>query len=1240
MDEEEDSSTDEEEPLDVRKKKLKGDIEVPLTSELPNTNTNKVYKKRGRKPVLPKGDIIDPSIINNKTIQDAKKYNKEMKDKRRLEEDISYDKVDVQVNEENTNVVNKKKFLEFLKPILMMKDKKAYDLYEALANANAGITFAQLFAVSPFLKKLCAKGLKLDRSPPNTINSLVEFDEDLSDLEKACVVGFNSYLEDSEKLMDPNIEHQLKAMMDTKIVIVIGFLKDTPVRVLVDSGASINAITSSFFSKIKSNVTVVEAKKTWFKVAGTGSITSEKLVKLKVDFTDVSVEELFWVIDDDSSSYDIIFGRGIQKKYRLLIDPDDDGLYVKTSKGLSFIATAAEENNTSREIYKITVFDDLLRDTKFNKNIILINSNEELSKLINEFSDVLVNSIDEVSISFANPHTIQLSDEKPIKLRPYRISLEKSLALKEEIIKLLKHGLIEPSHSPWAFPVVLVRKKNGKWRMCVDYRRLNFATLKDSYAIPFMDELIESVYGAKIFSALDLFAGYHQIPMAKEDIEKTAFTTKFGNYNFVVMPFGLTNAPATFQREMNRIFMPLIGKCLFVYLDILVYSPSVEQHLIDLRKVFTILRENKFSANLEKCKFFLPSVEVLGHVLSEQGIQPIPSKIFAISSWKKPSNVKQLRSFLGLVSYYRKFIPNFAFISESLYKLTSPKSKFIWSSEHTIAFDTLRNALCDSPILKYPNPNLPFLIRTDASAFAIGAVLLQFYEDSSKEHPVYYVSRSLHDAELRYSVTEKEGLAVIFALKKFRSYIAASRFDVTVITDHKPLVGYFNNSIPISDRHTRWIALFNEFKVKIKYEKGKDNLFADSLSRFPSENVPSVNTIQDILNGDSSISDSVPSGIVDYAKNNFSFLNGVLVFRDNSGKYLRVIEDELTRHNLALKAHLVGHEGVAKTLSRLKEYCYWPGMRSDVEKIVKTCFRCQFYRPSPLPKGASNIPTIVEKPFIRVGLDIVGPLPETHKGNKYLIVLVDYVTKWVEASALRSIEAKDVMAFLQEVFSRHGLPELIVTDNGRQFIADTTKAMTDLYGTWIRFVSPRHPEANGLVENRNREIVKILRHLVDKQTNWDEYLHSALWALRTSKSSVTGFSSFELLYGRKDLWPLGVVIPDFPKEQNESEEEYTFRRFLRHQKWVKEAIDNIQYAHAYWLERSKSVENMRHLYKPGDLVLVRHINRSKLEPFYLGPFRVLKASKFNTVVLQNVRTKQILERNIHIKDVKPFLTSV
>jgi len=242
---------------------------------------------------------------------------------------------------------------------------------------------------------------------------------------------------------------------------------------------------------------------------------------------------------------------------------------------------------------------------------------------------VLVDNIDKVQIADAEPHSIVITNEKPIKLRPYKISLEQSIALKEEINKLLNHGLIAPSHSPWAFPVLLVKKKNGKWRMCVDYRKLNDITVKDAYALPFIDELLESVHGATVFSAIDLFSGYHQIPMNEKDVEKTAFTTKFGNYNFLVMPFGLTNAPASFQREMNRILMPLIGKCLFVYMDdILVYSPNFEQHLADLEKVFSILRKFRFSINIEKCNFCQESVEVLGHILSKDGIKPMPDKMW------------------------------------------------------------------------------------------------------------------------------------------------------------------------------------------------------------------------------------------------------------------------------------------------------------------------------------------------------------------------------------------------------------------------------------------------------------------------------------------------------------------------------------------------------------------------------------------------------------------------------------
>jgi len=422
--------------------------------------------------------------------------------------------------------------------------------------------------------------------------------------------------------------------------------------------------------------------------------------------------------------------------------------------------------------------------------------------------------------------------------------------------------------------------------------------------------------------------------------------------------------------------------------------------------------------------------------------------------------------------------------------------------------------------------------------------------------------------------------------------------------------------------------------------KGKNNLFADALSRIPSGNILTISTIQNAINGNNTTSDDIPSPVFNYIKDNYSFLDNKLVYKDNNNRYLEVIDGDKKRYELVTKAHLVGHEGIAKTLARLKEAYYWPGMRSDVEKVVKTCLKCQCYRPSPVPKNTSTIPTVVERPFVRVGLDIIGPLPETKNGNKYIFSLTDYFTKWIEAKASKTIDTSDVMEFLKEVFSRHGLPEIIITDNGRQFIADITKAFIDLYGTWVRFISPRHPEANGQAENANREIIKVLRHTCERQKEWDNSLSSTLWALRTSKSSVTGFSSFELLYGRKDLWPLSVTLPDLPKEKDETDLEYNVRRFIRHQKWVKEAVENIQYAHAYWLQRSKSFSNMLHKYKPGDLVLIRYINRKKLDPYFIGPFRVLKSSKYNTLVLQTLDEKTILERNIHIKDVKPYLVSM
>jgi len=504
------------------------------------------------------------------------------------------------------------------------------------------------------------------------------------------------------------------------------------------------------------------------------------------------------------------------------------------------------------------------------------------------------------------------------------------------------------------------------------------------------------------------------------------------------------------------------------------------------------------------------------------------------------------------------------------------------------------------------------------------------------EHPICCVSRSLKPAEGNYSITDLEGLAIIYCLKKFREYIVSNKDTTIFITDHKPLLGFFLKSIPVKTRHVRWIEEFNKYNIKLKYEKGKENVFADALSRLPSKsNEGIINSINAILNEIDPKDLDLPEGIKKYFSKNYQIVDNILYYKKND-LYLKVIEKDEDKKDIINRAHSVGHEGAEKTTLIIMQSYYWPGIWSDVKMWVKSCHKCQLFRPKPVTKNTEDHITPVERPFTRVGLDIVGPLPETKQGNKYIITLVDYFTKWPEAKAIPDIKSEQVIKFLTEIIARHGPPELIITDNGCSFISDVTKMMIDLYGTWVHFVAPHHPPSNGMIENRNKEIGKLLRLLAENEQEWDECLPSALWALRTTKNKKTKFSSFELLYGRSDTWPMEIMFPDIYQEEGETEEEYNFRRFIRHYKWVKEAIGYSEYANKYWEHRIGFSKALKKKYNVGDYVMIRLINRNKLDPYFYGPFKVVRKPKFNTVVLEDPQTGKLLQRNVHLKNIFPY----
>jgi len=417
-------------------------------------------------------------------------------------------------------------------------------------------------------------------------------------------------------------------------------------------------------------------------------------------------------------------------------------------------------------------------------------------------------------------------------LKPYyRRSPIENEFLEEEISKLLEDGIISPSESPWSAPVVIVKKKNGKLRLCVDYRQLNAVTIRDQYPLPRIDELLDSFKDCHYFSTIDLASGFWQVEMKPEDKPKTAFITKQGLFEFNVMPFGLTNAPATFQRLMNTVFREYIDKFIVVYIDdTTIYSKTFEEHLIHLRMTFDKLRQAGLKVQPDKCHFGKTSLPFLGYIIGKDGIKPDPAKVEKVQNFPAPTNLTELRGFVGLASYYRRFIINFAKIASPLHKLFHKDQPYNWTSKQQAAFEELKKHLTTAPILTYPDFTKPFILFTDASTLGLGAVLSQ-KDNEGKERVIAYASRRVSNAEANYSITELECLAVVWAIKLFRPYLQ-SHIPFELITDHSALKWLVHKPNP-PGRLARWIMTLRDYNFTVTHKKGKTHSNVDPLSRIP-----------------------------------------------------------------------------------------------------------------------------------------------------------------------------------------------------------------------------------------------------------------------------------------------------------------------------------------------------------------------------------------------------------------------
>ena len=626
-----------------------------------------------------------------------------------------------------------------------------------------------------------------------------------------------------------------------------------------------------------------------------------------------------------------------------------------------------------------------------------------LLKTLMRYSDVFDPSLGHTTVV---THKIDTGDAAPIRQYPRRLPYAYREETDKQVSDMLQKGVIKPSNSPWASPIVLVKKKDGSFRFCIDYRKLNAVTKKDAHPLPRVDDLLDALQGSCMFSTLDLRSGYWQVSVDPQDQHKTAFVTPSGLWEFERMPFGVSNGCATFQRAIEIVLSGLTYEtCLCYFDDVIVPSSNLKQQCDRLTLVLERFRKHNLRVKATKCTFGANQVNYLGHVVSAKGVHTDPDKIKAVSLLAEPQNVEQVRSFLGLVGYYRKFIPKFASYATPLVSLTKKGTKFHWSKAHSESFLLLKNLLCQAPILAYPRFDQPFVLQTDASDLGLGAVLTQV-DAYGNERVISYASRPLTNREKGYSATEKEALAVVFATDYYRVYLLGKHF--TLITDHSAL--RWLHSVEPKGRIARWVMDLQEYTFDVKHRPGTANQNADALSRLPQE-IPMHSCATTMSPGYSlqqaQLDDPALSKIIETKLSGFPkppyfvwsndpalrfywhcwdelfITNGMLVKDLTVDKcypnYAFVIPTNMIASVLTSihSSPFSGHLGITRTILRARSRFYWPGMSKHISEFVRNCSLCAQNKLDPNHNKAPLQSIEVSEPFVFWAMDYMGPLPET-----------------------------------------------------------------------------------------------------------------------------------------------------------------------------------------------------------------------------------------------------------------------
>lgn len=888
--------------------------------------------------------------------------------------------------------------------------------------------------------------------------------------------------------------------------------------------------------------------------------------------------------------------------------------------------------------------DDCARVALISAEFLSINQKSRLDQLVDDIFKTMGNKLGCTNLV---EHEIRTSSP-PLKQRYYPLSPPLQKQVHEELTKMLEDGIVEPANSPWSSPILLIKKPDGRYRFVVDYRQfrqLNKVTMKDAYPLPFVNATLDKLRDSHYLTTLDIKSAYWQIPLSEKSKPMTAFVVpNRGLYQFRRMPMGLHNAPATWQRFIDRVIGVDLEKYVFVYLDdIIICTKSFEELLEILREILSRLSKAGLTLNRNKCKFCKSELKYLGYVIGAGGLMVDPEKVEAILRIPQPKSVTDVRRLIGVASWYRRFVPNFSTMTAPLCNLLKKNQNFVWSQECENSSKLLKEYLVSAPLLTCPNFDKPFVVQTDASDYGLGAVLSQI-DENGDERVICYLSRSLSKAEKRYSTTEKECLAVLFAIERLRPYLEGAKFQV--VTDHFALKWINNIKDPVG-RIARWAVRLQQYDFEVVHRKGSEHVVPDALSRA----VPRVDAVEkvDVLDKwyrrlRQKVQDEPAKFPLWRVENGKLFKRVDVVYpeltEDADGWLLVVPKEDRSKiisahHDPPTSAHL----GIFKTSTKISRKYYWPKLKQDVARYISKCSTCLQNKPLQRPPAGlmlSQSPTTT-RPFEILSVDVVGPLPRSTAGYSYIFSVQDVFSKFLLLFPLRQATAKHISwNFEDNVILVYGAPQKVIMDNGGPFTSKLFHEVLRNYDIEPWHIANYHPQGNP-VERAHRVLKTALTSYVsDNHRVRDQYLQKIACAIRSSCHETTKLTPNFVIFGReiqlsgKDFHPLATPqgYHDDPRIRSEALLE-VFQDVRRRIKLAYEKAKN-----RYNLRRrdekftvNQKVWKRRHVLSDASKAIT-----AKFMPKFEGPFLISKIVSPWSYELRN--TKGHSKGVWHAKDLK------